>query len=110
MSDKIRWQDREHSSHVTAKYFSAGWEFETAQEARDYVSHQYARQSPDDRSYSPFRFEVKSNGVHIMGWHGSFDMVIRKATYASGETMRDAKLIDSPSDCYWIVPNTGEHD
>lgn len=103
---RSNWQDRKHSAHIRLKYFSGGWEFDTACEARQYVSDQYATQSYADRCHSPFQFYVKTNGVQIDGWHGSQEMDLRSTTYRSGATMRDTVAVPSPSDCTWIVPGT----
>ena len=109
MTERSRWQDRKHSCYVSTRYFSGGWEFDTDQAARKYVSDQYAQEKPENRANTPFRATVKSNGVHTHFWGGDYGAVVRKATYVPGETMREAVLVDSPSDCYWMVPNTG-HD
>jgi hypothetical protein len=114
MTTRSNWQDRKHSAHTRTRYFSGGWEFDTAQEALDYVSTQYAKESLADRRHTPFKFSVKSNGVQIEGWHGSQEMELRSTAYRFGgalrdtlrQTMRDTVAVPSPSDCIWIVPGT----
>lgn len=106
MTNRSNWQDRQHAAHIRTRYFSGGWEFDTATDAREYVSDQYAKQSTTDRAHTPFQFYVKSNGVQFDGWHGSQEMDIRSTTYRPGKTMRDTVAVPSPSDCLWIVPGT----
>jgi hypothetical protein len=104
---RTNWQDRKFASHVHTRNWSAGWEFDTAAQACSYVNDQYAKTSADDRAHTPFRAEVKADGVYTHFWGGSYGAVVRKATYLPGDTMRDAKITSSPSDCFWMVPNTG---
>jgi hypothetical protein len=103
---RTNWQDRKHAAHVRTRYASAGWEFDTASDAREYVSDQYAKESPANRANTPFQFCVQSNGAQFDGWHGTQEMDIRSTTYRSGATMRDTSPVPSPSDCLWIVPGT----
>ncbi len=102
------WDKREHSSYIVTRYFSGGWEFETAKEAREYVDDQHAKTSERDRYMTAFRSTVKSCGVETRFWHGSLDAEVSTKTYKKGATMRECEYVPSPSDCTWLVPGTSK--
>jgi hypothetical protein len=102
------WTMREHAAHVSARFWSAGWEFETAEQARDYVTEQFAKCSADDISHTPFRATVRSNGVSASVYCSRLSCDVRTATYRKGDTMRDLVTVASPTDCVWMVPGMNE--
>jgi hypothetical protein len=103
MTTRTNWQDREYSSYCSGRYGSAGWEFDTAKKAVEYVNEQYANQRPEH--VKDFRAEVRSNGVLVI--FTAYGLM-RTETYRKpkGGTMRDIVTVPSPSDCEWMIPGT----
>jgi hypothetical protein len=104
---KLHWTQRKHAAHVSTRYFSGGWEFDTAAEARDYVSQQFAQYRHHDFRHTPFGFHVASNGVETRGYISETAAHVTTRTYTSGATMRDRMVTAiGLTDCQWIIPGS----
>lgn len=108
---KRPWQLREHSAAVSSRYFSGGWEFETARDAREWMSAQHARENRQSLIVTSFTSLVCSNGVAAQFYHAEYYsggncMVVQTTTYRTEGTMRDKSRVSSPSDCVWLIPGT----
>ena len=105
---KLPWYLCQHSAYVRDRFFSGGWEFETRQEACDYVAQQFAHQTPENLRNTPFKGEVRSNGLAVTFY--SYGRVSTR-TYRQADgtsTMRDLVDVPSPTDCVWFIPGTVE--
>lgn len=105
---RTRWQDREHSSYVRTNRWAAGWEHDTAEQARTYVADQYSKLTAEDKRMAGFEFEIASNGLRACGFIGNYSAVVCTRTYQKGETMRELAHVVSPSDCTWMIPGLNE--
>lgn len=102
MSD---WTERQHAAHIRTRYFSGGWEFDTANDAREYVNEQFAKYPEKDLRNTPFQFEVATNGVTVRGYvTDTIGAMVSTRTYKPGKTMRDRLRVVSPTDCDWMIP------
>jgi len=104
--EAIDWTKREHAAHVSTRYFLGGWEFETAQGARQYVNDQFTKYPARDLANTPFGFTVASGGVEVRAFIATTAAHVSTRTYSCGETMRDRMVTRGPTDCDWIVPGS----